>query len=455
MTAGRRGFSLFELAMVMLISGLMLVGIARLFETLQLKQALTLTRQRIDKIQQRLDAFADKNERLPCPLPPAGGPLAPEPESCSNPAPGPGGRDVAEGILPAAALGLMPDEVRDGWDHMFSYAVSAPLTKANGMRGVVPPPGVIGMLNGYGDNVLETPGSGRYVILSHGPSGAGGFTPAGVEIPCREEALSARNCHRRTDFVISPWSTKPGPFFFDNIVAGDGSRRQARLLDHIDYCGRLGRFYAPQNFLSDKDGCVADDRLYGACTMESAYMDHGFLDIFTGDWDEVPKAGWKPAKVIGFPPKMPVEGNCACEEGFAVLGIATGELALPHPVPPLTLKQDCELAYAHEQLAITADTCGATDPPALDIRENLWNYEYVTTLDGKVWQQKGMEWKADDMRNWQIMPLITRDPDTGDLVKAKAAAHTEKGETRTAHIEWTVPLKEINHKMTLSTCRRR
>lgn len=454
-----RGFSLLELAIVMVISGLMLVGVARLFETLQLKQALSATHRRIEKIQEQLDAFADKNERFPCPLPPAAAPGAPEPESCVDPNLKPGDRDVAMGILPAAALGLTPGEIEDGWGHMFTYAVSAQLTKTNGMRGVNPPPGVIGMVNGYGDNVLDTPGSGRYVIISHGPHGGGGFTPQGVEIPCRDGTLAAKNCHRQVDFVTSPWSTKPGPFFFDDIVAGDGSRRQARLLERLDFCGRLGKFYAPESsFLADEQGCVADDKLYGACTVESAYIDRGLLDALTGDWDELPNDEWKPAKADVYPPPPlpPAEGDCACEQGFAVLGIATGELPLPPDKPPPTRRDDCERAYAHDRLAVVGnDTCGATDPPALDMRERPWRYEYVATVEGKIWKEVGLAWKPDDMRGHQILPLVTRDPDDGRLVKARAAAHNKRDDFKVAHIEWTVPLRDVNHKMSLYTCRRR
>jgi type II secretory pathway pseudopilin PulG len=449
-----RGFSLVELAIVITISGFMLVGIVRLFETLRLEHALKTTRQRIEKIQKQLDAFADKNERFPCPLPPGSGLTAAEPETCIDPTLKPGERDVSKGIPPVTSLNLTPEEAQDGWGNMFTYAVSAGLTRPNSMRGVTPRAGVIGMVNGYGDNVLDTPESGRYVILSHGSSGAGGFTPQGLGIRCREGTLSAKNCHAQADFVTAAWSNRPGPFFFDNIVVGDGSRRQARLLEHLDYCGRLGKYYAPERFYADNAGCVTDDKVYGNCTIETSYMDHGVYDPFTGDWSELPQIGWWPAKRMLWPdPGVPISGNCTCQKGFETLSVGTWELPLHHPDPPLTARQSCKLGVTHELPAIANDLCDE-NPPALDLKEAEWGYDYVTTAAGKPWKLKGSEWKPDDGKNWQILPITALDPDTGELVKAKAAAH-KTYVVRTRHIVWDKPLEERNHKLTLYTCIRK
>jgi type II secretory pathway pseudopilin PulG len=443
-----RGFSLVELAIVITISGFMLVGIMRLFATLRLEQELKTTRQRIEKIQKQLDTFADKNERFPCPLAPAGGPMAPEPETCVNPDLRPDEPDVATGILPAAALGLPPEEAQDGWGYMFTYAVSARLTKPQGMRGVKPPVGVIGLVNGYGDNILDKPDTGRYVIASHGPDGAGGFTPDGVPIPCRDGTLSARNCHTPVVFVAGSWNTAPGPFFFDNIVEGDGSRRQARLLEHVDYCGRLGKFYAPELFLADKDGCVADDKPYGACTIEASYMVHeGVYLPFTGEWDEPAQTRWWPAKADGT--------VCSCEKGFNPLWVGAWELPLQHPDPPRTRKDDCLLAASLAKRALVGPDHCSEDPPALIVKLREWTYEYVATMEGKVWKQKGSEWKLDG-QGGSIMPVIALDPDTGERVKAKAAADTDENiPAKEVRVVFTTPFVERNHKLKLFACTRK
>ena len=448
MTTARRasrGFTLIELAIVMLITGLLLIGAARLFENLQLEQALKATRQRIEKIQKQLDTFADKNERFPCPLPPAGGPMTAEPGSCANADLPPDARDVARGILPAIALDLAPDEVRDGWGNMFTYAVSAKLTKEKGMHGVTPPAGVIGMVNGYGDNLLDTADSGRYAIISHGPSGAGGFTQKGTEVPCREGTLSAKNCHTQTSFVAAAWSTRPGLFFFDNIVVGDGSRRQARLLEHLDYCGRLGKYYAPERFFADKDGCVADDKVYGACTIETSYMQQGGMSPFTGDWDGPPQVGWAPAKA------EPPAAACECKKDFSLMKTGTWELPLHHWEPPLTKKQSCKMGVEYLRGAIKGNFCD-NDPPAVDVNETEWAYDYIAIMDGMVLKQVGSEWKPEDGRSWQILPVLTLDPVTGEVLHGKAAAH--RNGTRVLHVEWNAPLVEKNHKLTLYNCTR-
>ncbi len=447
--AAQRGFTLIELAIVITVSSLLLVGFTHLYDTLRLQQALKITRQRMEVVQQRLDDYADTKERLPCPLPPGSSSLAKEPDACSKAELKPEERDVAIGIVPVAALGLTPQEALDGWGNMFTYAVSAKLTKEKGMRGVEPPAGIIGLVNAYGDNALPAADSGRYVIISHGPHGLGSFTATGARIPCPGKTLSAKNCRAQGVFVTAPWNSHPGPFFFDNIVTGDGGRRQARLLWHMDYCGRQGKYYAPGLFLADPDGCVADDRVHGACTLESAYMRHpSAFDGLTGEWEELPQLGWAPAQTQFWPPD--IVGICKCDKNWEKMVIGTWELPLH---PQMTAKDSCLFVQAHEAGAIRSNAGCYKTPPSLDIPVKLWEYQYVAAPDGRVWQENGFAVKIADQREWTVLPIFTRDPDTGALIKANGAAHVAGQGLR--HIIWSAPLVEINRKMTLYTCLRK
>jgi prepilin-type N-terminal cleavage/methylation domain-containing protein len=447
-----RGFTLVELAIVITVSALMLVGLTHLYDTLRMHMALKTTRQRIEEIQQALDDYADKNERLPCPQAAKDWPSGETPTDCSKSDLQPGERDVAVGIVPAAALGLAPREAKDGWDNLLTYAVSAALTKDKGMKGVEPPVGAIGLVNGYGENILEKPDTGRYIIMSHGPHGFGAFTPRGSKVPCQSGTLSEKNCHAQGVFVSAPWNSHPGASFFDNIVVNDGGRRQARLLAHLDYCNRQGKYYAPTLFLADADGCVMDDRLHGACTIESAYMTHGgSFDSQTGNWEELPQLGWAPAQTQFWPTGSPPieEGTCKCDKTWQKLVVGIWELP---PRPHMTPQQSCQFAAKREFTALVpigVDHCTAT-PPFFDMKENLWGYEYVTDGKLKVWQESGYAWKAADQRQWAVLPIFTRDPDSGALIKAFGAAHIVGNKTR--HLIWTTPLVEINRKRTVYTC---
>ncbi|MBU1215565.1 MAG: prepilin-type N-terminal cleavage/methylation domain-containing protein [Gammaproteobacteria bacterium] len=116
-----RGFTLIELAMVMMIIGLLLGGlIPTISSQIELKRT-SETRQQLEEIQQALLGFAIVNGRLPCPAiagsngeenPIGGG-------NCSN---------FYNGFVPAATLGLSTRNEQglalDAWSNPIHYAVT-------------------------------------------------------------------------------------------------------------------------------------------------------------------------------------------------------------------------------------------------------------------------------------------------------------------------------------------
>jgi prepilin-type N-terminal cleavage/methylation domain-containing protein len=114
------GFSLVEMAIVLIIMGLLL---AALFAPLQAQRniaALTQTQTTLDNAKQALVGYAQSNGRLPCPATNA---------SNGNEAPVGGGICTQpNGFLPAATLGIQPADAQgfalDGWDNRIRYAVN-------------------------------------------------------------------------------------------------------------------------------------------------------------------------------------------------------------------------------------------------------------------------------------------------------------------------------------------
>jgi hypothetical protein len=137
--------------------------------------------------------------------------------------------------------------------------------------------------------------------------------------------------------------------------------------------------------------------------------------------------------------------------------VGAWELPLHHPDPPPTARDDCNRAADHVRAAIAANDCNAS-PPALDVKEEEWHYDYIALVDGansKVWQEKGSLWKPVGQGS-SILPLSARDPDTGRIVHAKAAAHLDHGQPpRVRHIEFTAPLVEKSRRLTVYTCTRK
>lgn len=145
------GFTLVEMAMVLMIAGLLLAGLMPALSGQMEQRQRNETRKQLDDLQQALLGFAIANGRLPCPASDA--PISNGQESfctsatgacvatttyqshgkCSN---------FFDGFVPAAALGLSPVDaqgyVLDGWGNRIRYAVADSvnyaLTSTNGMQ---------------------------------------------------------------------------------------------------------------------------------------------------------------------------------------------------------------------------------------------------------------------------------------------------------------------------------
>ncbi len=139
MIKANKGFSLMEMAIVLLIVGLLLGGLLPTVGSQIEVQRMKDTRKQLDEIQQALFGYAITNSRLPCPASSAsngaesfadGGSATNG--NCSN---------FNNGFIPAVTLGLSPVDSQgyaiDAWNNRIRYAVSSALsnalTKSNGM----------------------------------------------------------------------------------------------------------------------------------------------------------------------------------------------------------------------------------------------------------------------------------------------------------------------------------
>ena len=146
------GFTLVEMAMVLLIIALLLGGLLPTISSQIEQQRMNETRKTLEEIKDALFGFAAANGRLPCPasistngmesfcnasgvcateiLPP---PAFPPHGNCFKP---------YDGFLPAATLGITPTDSQgyalDGWSNRIRYAV----TKANSNAFTTPPNGM-------------------------------------------------------------------------------------------------------------------------------------------------------------------------------------------------------------------------------------------------------------------------------------------------------------------------
>jgi prepilin-type N-terminal cleavage/methylation domain-containing protein len=133
--AREAGFTLIEMAIVIVIAGMILTFVISAMGTGQSNRRDALTRERMALIAKTLANYAAQYNRLPCSASPnpavaADLPLGVERGSGVTNAPTPCAVAAnAEGILPFRALGLPEDMARDAWGRYFTYRVSPAFTR--------------------------------------------------------------------------------------------------------------------------------------------------------------------------------------------------------------------------------------------------------------------------------------------------------------------------------------
>lgn len=194
-----RGFSLVELAVVVVLIGMMMTFGIKLAGGLQDRTAFDTSRNKQTVIKNSLIAYLAQNGNLPCPYVVVAYTIPAGTEGAKNAATGV--CTTPFGIVPFAELGLPRDTVIDGWGRFFSYEAwsdtnlaTCPATVTNSgiwtfkYRFLNDPTAKLTYHDGedgclsireYG---LPNNNHGVAILISHGSNGFGGFTPIGSQI---------------------------------------------------------------------------------------------------------------------------------------------------------------------------------------------------------------------------------------------------------------------------------
>lgn len=231
------GFTLIEIAVVLLIVGLVTVYGAKLIGALTEGSRARVTRQNMESIKLALQAFVARSGRLPCPAietldptNPTYGLEAPAPPACTG-TQAIGTPTVAwRGVVPWKTLGLTGESAFDAWGNQVTYVVTNTTTGLNsatvsGMRGSIyvhstAPvlaglPGTGNQINACSttadDNVCNA--AAAVLLVSHGKAGAGAFTSTGARVPLPTSAQELENTDTTRSYVLAEPSDG-----FDDIV---------------------------------------------------------------------------------------------------------------------------------------------------------------------------------------------------------------------------------------------
>ena len=226
-----RGFSLIEMAIVLLIMGLLLGGGLALLGPQIESQKIKDTQRILEDAKEALIGFAMANGRLPCPAPAgaaSGAALAglePTPviaAGCTNLA----------GVLPWATLGV---NETDGWGNRFTYRVAKQFTPTIPLASF--PPGVCTAvplplkaafaLCSRGDMTVFSTGGGAtlantvpVIVISHGKNGNGAYNTQGNQLPVNADAdeLDNQLTGTGTTTANAIFISKTPTATFDDIV---------------------------------------------------------------------------------------------------------------------------------------------------------------------------------------------------------------------------------------------
>lgn len=212
-----RGFTLIEMAIVMMIIGLLLAGLIPTLSAQVESRRISETRKQLDEIKEALVGFVIINGRLPCPADALlttnqsnAGKEARSGTVCANTS-----NNMAKGVIPWATLGV---NETDAWGRRFTYRIasyfadeySSSSTYGTACTPIPPPSQASFALCSTGNLVVAA--SATYsasitdnapaVIVSHGANGLGAFLPNGEKIPIAGASSDeAANADNNNDFV--------------------------------------------------------------------------------------------------------------------------------------------------------------------------------------------------------------------------------------------------------------
>ena len=208
-----RGFTLVELAMVLVIFSLLIGGMLMGLGAQRQVAESNESQKRLSEIRDALIGFAVTNGRLPCPADPAlvTGSVGAGLERVAIAGGCTGGAAAVAGALPWATLGLQELDV---WNRRLSYRVTGifaqPITGQAAFA-----------LNSPGDINIRATTAGTLlaenvpaVVVTHGLNGFGAYLPTGVQMAAGADADETENSDADVEFVSKAFTST----FDDQVV---------------------------------------------------------------------------------------------------------------------------------------------------------------------------------------------------------------------------------------------
>jgi len=213
--ARHQGFTLVEMAIVMMISGLLLSGATSMLSVHMKLGKLQETKDNIQKIEKALQSYYVMNGHFPCPASSTAKQTDTDfgkaKDECFKPenllttkdngliqVNNPNSKIVITGLLPFRSLGMSDLQGQDGWGNIFQYAVTGSLTLASEFNQM---DGAIDIVAEDGQSRLNPAHTAQYAVISSGPNKLGGHVAGQQFLPCPINTPETENCDNDSVFM--------------------------------------------------------------------------------------------------------------------------------------------------------------------------------------------------------------------------------------------------------------
>lgn len=228
------GFTLLEVAIVIIIGGVLLSLLSSALLVYVKKNRIATTEQRMNGIQEAIAQYLNVNRKYPCPAPLTAGPddttFGREVTLDCNTGAFAGtvqNSGVRIGAVPTRSLNLPDEYAMDSWGNKYVYAVTEVLATANLYAA---DGGVIRVIDSAGNELVSPPSNpssrAHYVVLSHGESAAGAYPIGAVAsppTPCPGSGMEAENCNDDITFRSTLFNSDANSAsFYDDYIVYQG-----------------------------------------------------------------------------------------------------------------------------------------------------------------------------------------------------------------------------------------
>ncbi|MCD8493845.1 MAG: hypothetical protein LRY36_01450 [Alphaproteobacteria bacterium] len=221
------GFTTLEMAIIVIITGLMIASSAQLYDQFMKRYRLEITKDRISEIKDAMNEYITLTGRIPCAarldLPLSDPDFGKETDCTATAIPGTfdttGRVDPVSGTASPVRIGAVPvktlseafadpslnpsgknvlkissEHAFDGWGNRLTYAVSAQMTTS--AENYTKNNGGIQIIDTTGNDLTNPPQTALYVLVSHGPDSAGAYGREGTLVSAcpAPTSMEAENC---------------------------------------------------------------------------------------------------------------------------------------------------------------------------------------------------------------------------------------------------------------------